>query len=205
MTTHARAPLDAVARRVLADLGPCAAWDVEPAWPDSLALAVIDAALPPSERAALLSAYVEARRATGTDPATDGLEELRATLPQLPDTPARAQVGEVAARLAATGVLTAEHLRHAHELNRARLAQVWHGAPGQASGAGWARLLVLLGIDDGDPDLVVATYLGSAVGRRLDARGTAEVLQSLARALDTDPATLARAVRARVCAVSRCG
>jgi len=204
VTTHARAPLDAVARRVLADLGPCVS-EVEPTCPDSLALAVVDAATPPAERAGLLTAYTARRRADGADPATDGLDELRATLPHLPATPAWTQVAAVTDRLAATGVLTAEHLRHAHELNRARLAQVWHGAPGQASGAGWARLLVLLGIDDGDPDLVVATYLGTAVGRRLDARGTAEVLNGLARALDTDPATLARAVRARVCALSSCG
>lgn len=202
---HTRAPLDALARRVLADLGPCARWDVEPSHPDSLALALIDAVTPAAARAEVLAAYVEVRRAEGADPETDGLDELRATLRQLPAGPVWERVGAVADRLAATGVLSAEHLRHAHELNRARLAQVWHAAPGQASGAGWARLLVQLGIDDGDPDLVVATYLGAAVGRRLDAPATAEVLADLARALGTDPATLARAVRARVCAVSSCG
>ena len=186
-------PQDPDLGRVLAacaeKLPPPSAWSAFAGYPDSLALAVIDAIWSVGIRytttRGVVTRYTAYRRLAGADAATDGLTELLGVYDLLGGTdavidhfgtrhrvstrPGAALKGEAvhqaATALHTLGIDTAAQFRTSQDTGLGLRAEAaWKAVPGQGSGISWRYLRMLLGIADVKPDRMVKRFITSALG-----------------------------------------
>lgn len=191
-------------------------------YPDSLALAVMDAVWSTGTRYAIttgvLKRYTAHRQRMGGDAAHDGLQDLLdvfeslggidgfidriGTRNRVSSHPGAALKAEAVHR-AATAIReldidAAEEFRAAEgtELaNRARTA--WLAVPGQGSGISWRYLRMLLGLPDVKPDRMVVRFVASALDvdeRTLAGDRVVRLVQEAAARLGVDQRALDHAI-----------
>ncbi|MUL63188.1 heme peroxidase [Mycobacterium sp. CBMA 234] len=203
------------------DLGDPADWPAKfgypNAYPDSLALCIIDAIYVTGARHLTVEKIVERYRAyragQGADADTDGAPELVANVEELggphqwaaqignrrptsttKDAPLRSlALMEAAQGLVALGIRTAEDLRvvaaDAELADEAK--QVWRSVPGQRSGFTWRYLVMLAELPGADR--TVAGYVGRELGADYSERATA-LLAAVAEAAGWDANALRQAI-----------
>lgn len=198
------------------DLGDPADWPSPTAYPNSLALCMIDALYSTGARHLTVERIVERYRSyragQGGDAETDGVQELLANIDDLggPQQWA-AQIGnrrptstaknaplrsvallEATQALTEAGIQTAEDLR-AVARDDARCQDVkgaWCAVPGQQSGFTWGYLVVLAQVPGVTVDRAVAAY----IGREVAAAPAAAVLRAVAAGAGWEVAALHHAI-----------
>lgn len=166
-----------------------ATWAAFPGYPDSLALALVDAIWSPGIRyattAAVVGRYAEHRRLVGTDPAHDTVSGLLSTYEGFGSTERfidavgtrhrvstqsgaalkGAVVRQAAESLRELGIDTADQFRAADQTPVGKQAEsAWRALPGQRSGISWRYLRMLLGLADVKPDRMVTRFVAAALG-----------------------------------------
>jgi hypothetical protein len=164
-------------------------WSAPPGYPDSLALAVLDAVWSIGIRYAttrgVVARYTMQRRFAGGDATHDNLTDLLALYDRLGGTdaftatigtmnrvstqPGAALKGEAVHQAATAlhnlGIDTATQFRQAQGTDlEARAETAWRAVPGQRSGISWRYLRMLLGLPDVKPDRMVKRFIATALG-----------------------------------------
>ncbi|MEV7595663.1 hypothetical protein AB0O42_35930, partial [Streptomyces sp. NPDC089922] len=181
--------LDKVLTACKEKLPPPTAWAAFPGYPDSLALAVLDAIWSVGIRytttQGVVSRYTTHRRLVGGDAAHDTLTDLLALYDRLGGTNSFATtvgtsnrvstqpgatlkseaVHQAATTLHRLGIDTATQFRQAQGTDLGTQAETaWRAVPGQRSGISWRYLRMLLGIPDVKPDRMVKRFIATALG-----------------------------------------
>ena len=164
-------------------------WSAFPGYPDSLALAVLDAiwslGIRYTTTRGVVTRYTMHRRFAGGDAAHDALTDLLGlydrlggvdaftttigTLNRVSTQPGAALKGEAvhqaATALQSLGIDTAAQFRQAQGTDLGTQAETaWRAVPGQSSGISWRYLRMLLGIADVKPDRMVKRFIATALG-----------------------------------------
>jgi hypothetical protein len=181
--------LDKVLTACKEKLSAPTAWSAFPGYPDSLALAVLDAIWSVGIRytttQGVVTRYTMHRRFAGSDAAHDSLTDLLGlydrlggvdtfittvgTLNRVSTQPGAALKGEAvhqaATALQSLGIDTAQQFRQAQGTDLGTQAETaWRAVPGQGSGISWRYLRMLLGIADVKPDRMVKRFIATALG-----------------------------------------
>jgi hypothetical protein len=218
----APAPDEADVDRLVAACGallrPPVEWAPFIGYPDSLALAVIDAIWAMIARyritKGVITRYVGYRKLHGADATKDGLGHLLrvyeslggvdgfveriGTRNRVSTQPGAARKGEAvllaAEALTRLGVGTAEQFREADGTELAeRLKDAWLAIPGQRSGISWRYLRMLVGLPDVKPDRMIVRFLASALGveeASISPDYAVLLVQAVARRFDVDQRAL---------------
>ncbi|MET9183536.1 hypothetical protein ABZX88_35805 [Kitasatospora aureofaciens] len=166
-----------------------AVWSAPPGYPDSLALAVLDAiwsiGIRYTTTRGVISRYTSQRWLFGGDAAHDNLTDLLdlydrlgginaftttvGTMNRVSTQPGAVLKGEAvhqaATVLHALGIDTAAQFRQAQCTGLGTRAQaVWRAIPGQRSGISWRYLRMLLGVPDVKPDRMIKRFIATALG-----------------------------------------
>jgi hypothetical protein len=212
--------LNKLAAQARADLGDPATWVEPPGYPDSLALAVIDAIQSLGVRYTsvenVIARYRSYRRDAGADPNTDNAADLVATFDELGGARAWADtignqnrtstaggplkavaILEGAQLLVENGLLTGpDVLRDVARSDSALKAQ-WLSIPGQRYGTSWAYLLILLGAENVKPDRMIQGWLSRHLPgeeRRLSAEQASAAVSDVAALMGVSTRLLDHAI-----------
>jgi hypothetical protein len=192
-----------------------AGWTTPGGYPDSLALAVLDAIWAMIARyeitRGVVSRYVATRHQQGGNAYVDGISDLlteyerwrgvdgfidrigtRNRVSTQRDATRKGEAVHLAAlAFQKLGVETAEDFRAAQgaELGQS-LETAWRSLPGQRSGISWRYLRMLLGLEDVKPDRMITAFVSSALGRAVGADEAIELIRAAAAELSVSERTL---------------
>ncbi len=182
------ADLELLLQHIARTLGPSLEWLEPDGYPDSLGLCVLDAIWSIGVRYGgvqnVVARYRELRRATGADPTSDSVADVRQAIAAVGGPEAfadavhnrqltstrngvlkAAAVDEACAALLTVSITTTTDLRSADPRSREAAKTAWCAVPGQGSGISWRYLLLLSGDQEVKPDRMIVGFVGEALGR----------------------------------------
>jgi hypothetical protein len=197
-------------------LPPTDRWAAFEGYPDSLALAVIDAIWSVGTRYSITAGVISRyrRQRSGDDAAQDSLSNLLDLYESLGGVEAfidrigtrnrvstrpgavfkGTAVCQAAQALTTLGMDTASDFRDAASTDLATQARdAWFAVPGQGSGVSWRYLRMLVGLPDVKPDRMILRFVAAALGiseQAVKASRAVALVMGAAERIGVDPRTL---------------